>query len=578
MRTWWFWVLIAVAAVLVICASAVLADWLLYYEEVHAGVSVYGVDLGGMTQDQAEAALARLVANAGPVVLKNGDKSWSVRPDDAGRAMDVGGAVAEAMAVSREGGFFEDVVTRFQLYRNARDLPLRGEIDKAKLDAVLGNIATELHVTPLNAWLTMENGTVKVIEAMDGQDVDVAALSGQMEPLFVSLRVASLDIPLVVKEAEVQVEDHRAAQTQAETMLSAPIVLINRDEEYTLSAEQIASWMDFRTEYENGVPRLIPYIAEVRMWWFLDDLASEVEKKPVNARFKSNGTSAQVVPAIDGETLDATATAKLVNAAAADPGDRTVDVAVNVVEPDFTTAEAEATTFDDRLSTYTTKYVGSTNRQVNVRVTTKYATNVFLAPGQQYNFDRQIGARTEARGYELAPGIVGPNTLEDVLGGGICQVSTTMFNAAFFAGLKITERHNHSIYINHYPKGRDATVSAGGKNLRFVNDTDHHIWIRGTSDGVTTTISIYGTSDGRKVTYSVGDFYNVKSPTTVTIKDPTLPVGTKKVIDDGQTGKQLKTVRVVKLPNGTVIHRNTWISTWPMYPRQIAVGTKPAAP
>jgi vancomycin resistance protein YoaR len=209
-----------------------------------------------------------------------------------------------------------------------------------------------------------------------------------------------------------------------------------------------------------------------------------------------------------------------------------------------------------------------------VRVTTKYATNVFLAPGQQYSFDRQIGARTEARGYKLAPGIVGPNTLEDVLGGGICQVSTTMFNAVFFAGLKVTERHNHSIYINHYPKGRDATVSAGGKNLRFVNDTDHHIWIRGTSDGITTTISIYGTSDGRKVTYSVGDFYNMKSPTTVTVKDPTLPVGTKKVIDEGQTGKQLKTVRVVKLPDGTVIHRNTWISTWPMYPRQIAVGTK----
>ena len=127
-----------------------------------------------------------------------------------------------------------------------------------------------------------------------------------------------------------------------------------------------------------------------------------------------------------------------------------------------------------------------------MRITTQYATNVLLAPGQAYDFDRQIGPRTEARGYKLAPGIVGPNTLEDVLGGGICQVSTTMFNAVFFAGLKVTERHNHSIYISHYPKGRDATVTAGGKNLRFVNDTgplhldqgdvgrydDHHLHLR----------------------------------------------------------------------------------------------------
>jgi vancomycin resistance protein YoaR len=149
-----------------------------------------------------------------------------------------------------------------------------------------------------------------------------------------------------------------------------------------------------------------------------------------------------------------------------------------------------------------------------------------------------------------------------------------MFNAAFFAGLKVTERHNHSIFINHYPLGRDATVTAGGKNLRFVNDTDHYIWIRGTSDGITTTISIYGTSDGRKVTYNVGSFYSVKSPTTVTVQDPTLPVGQKKNIDSGQTGRKLKTTRVVTLPNGTVLHRNTWISTWPMYPKQVAVGTK----
>jgi len=79
-RTWWFWVLIAVVAVLAICASAVLADWLLYYNEVHAGVSVHGVDLGGMTQDQAEAAVSRLVDNAGPIILNSGDKSWFVRP------------------------------------------------------------------------------------------------------------------------------------------------------------------------------------------------------------------------------------------------------------------------------------------------------------------------------------------------------------------------------------------------------------------------------------------------------------------------------------------------------------------
>jgi vancomycin resistance protein YoaR len=196
-----------------------------------------------------------------------------------------------------------------------------------------------------------------------------------------------------------------------------------------------------------------------------------------------------------------------------------------------------------------------------------------LAPGEVYNFDKQIGPRTAARGYKLAPGIVGPGKLEDVFGGGICQVSTTLFNAVFFAGLEVVERHNHSIYIDHYPKGRDATVTGGGKNLRFKNDTGHWIWIRGTSDGITTTFNIYGTDEGRKVSYSVSDFYNVTGRSTVTVNNPNLPTGVTNVLTGGQSGKQLTTKRVVKLPDGTVLHNDKFISYFPMVPRQVEVGT-----
>ncbi len=577
-RTARFWILVAVGALVVACGLTVLVEALVSYDEVHAGVSVYGVDLGGMTKDEAEAALTRLVDSAGPVTLNSGDKIWSVMPDDVGTAMDVQGAVAEAMAVSREGNFFEDVVTRFELYFDSRDLPLTGTVDQVKLDALLSGIANTLHVTPLNAGLAMQNGAVKVIEGKNGQDVEKAVLGDQMESLFVTLRSSTLDVPLIVKEPAVQEEDNRAAQEQAQAMMGAPLTLTDHEKQWTLPPEQIASYLDFMSEYRNGIPTLIPYVSEGKMFYFLQGLAPEVEKDPVNAKFASDGANVRVIPGVNGETLDPTATAKVVNATALRPTGRTVEVAVTSIDPDFTTAEAEATSFDDRLSSYTTKYACPPNRATNVRITTKYATNVFLAPGQEYNFDRQIGPRTEARGYKLAPGITGPNTLEDVLGGGICQVSTTMFNAVFDAGLKVTERHNHSIYINHYPKGRDATVTDGGKNLRFKNDTDHYIWIRGSSDGITTTISIYGTSDGRKVSFTVGNFYNVKNPGKVTTKDPTLAVGTTKVVDNGQTGRQLKTVRIVTLPDGTVLHKDTWISTWPAYPIQIAVGTKPTTP
>ncbi len=151
-----------------------------------------------------------------------------------------------------------------------------------------------------------------------------------------------------------------------------------------------------------------------------------------------------------------------------------------------------------------------------VKLAAQYTGDVLLKPGQEYDFDRQLGPRTPERGFRAALDIVmvPPGlTLEDVaFGGAIAQVATTLFNAAFHAGLDITERHNSSIYIAHYPQGRDASIAAGSKNLRFVNDTAHDIWIAGTSDGITTTFRIYGTADGRRVTSSSRATSTTSSP------------------------------------------------------------------
>ncbi len=579
-RAWWFWVIITLAVVLVVAGGAVLADWMVYYGEIHAGVTVSGVYLRGMTEEQAAVALQRLVASTGgPVVLTGAGRTWTVSPQDVGRVVDIEGAVRQAAALTHTGDFFKDVYARFSLYRHAREIPLRSSVDKVKLDDIVRTLAEELHVTPQNAWLTMENRMVTVEPGVVGRDVDTAALAAEIETRFVTLHTEPVAIPLVDKQPDVRVADNVPAQAEAQRMLSASITVADGGKTWTISRQQLAGWLNFRAEYEGDLPTMVPYLSEGAMWWFLSGLAPQVYKAPVNAALTSpDGVTVAVVSGVDGARLDFDSTWKAIDGIAHRATGRTVQVAKTPVEPDITTAEAKAETFATQLSAFTTKYVCPPNRQQNVRITTQYATNVILAPGQEFDFDKQIGPRTEERGYKLAPGITGPNTLEDVLGGGICQVSTTMFNAVFFAGLKVTERWNHSIYINHYPTGRDATVSAGGKNLRFVNDTAHFIWIKGTSDGITTTISIFGTSDGRKVAYSIGKFYDVKSPTTVRVDDPTLPVGTEKVTDKGQTGRKLKTFRTVTMPDGTVLHNDEWTSVWPMYPVTISVGTKPKTP
>ena len=147
-----------------------------------------------------------------------------------------------------------------------------------------------------------------------------------------------------------------------------------------------------------------------------------------------------------------------------------------------------------------------------------------VAPGATFSFNGAVGERTAAKGYQEANAIV-KGKLVPQLGGGICQVGTTLFNAAFFAGVPITDRQNHSFYISHYPKGRDATVSWGGPDLKWKNDTKHWIMVSVAYTEDSITISLYGTDPGYDVAYTTGPFTNETPFPIEKVNDPTLGPG-----------------------------------------------------
>jgi len=570
-----FRILVALGAIVALFALASFIDAALSYNKVHAGVSVSGIKLGGLTRDEAAAALSSYVddAQANVVVLASEGKSWLLMPTEVGTELFVEQAVSEAMDVTRKSNFIVDLGRRFKLYFSKADLPLRGTVDGTLLDAFLEGIAQELDVPPVNAGLSMENGKINVIEDRPGTVVDRSTLRGQLEDLLLSLHATEVAVPMTVKQPAVTAEDHQAALTQAETMISAPLIVTNGDQEWTLTPYQIGLYMDFASENRNGVSTLVPYFSPEKLAPFFEEIGPLVASDPIDATFDSDGTKAWVVPGILGEALDAEATAEGLTAATLRANNRTAEAAVKTTEPDFTTEEAEAMGIKDLLASYTTEpYRGSSNRRVNVRITTQYASDKFLAPGEEYDFDKTIGPRTSARGYKPAPGIVGGGELKNVLGGGICQVSTTLFNAVFEAGLEVVERWNHSLYISHYPDGRDATVAGGGgKNFRFRNDRDCYIWIRGTSDGVTTTFNIYGTDDGRTVTASFSGFSYGASRTEVTVQNPSLSPGATHVKISGQSGRSCSVTRTITFADGTT-DVETFKSYYPMIPKTIEVG------
>jgi vancomycin resistance protein YoaR len=569
--------LVGVGSLVAIIVLALVIESGVHYNKVHTGISVSGIDLGGLTEDEAAAALERQagVARTNSITLTGDGKSWDVMPDDMGAKIDVAGAVSAAMNLTRESNFVVDLGRRWKLYFSGTDLPLGGTIDSAKMDSLLTEIARELDVPPVDAGLAIDGMEITAIEGQNGRVVDQDALREQLGSLILSLHSTDLSIPLVVKEPAVQAEDNQAALDQARTMIGAPVTLTTGERSWTLNPADIAVYMAFASEVRDGVSTLVPSLSATKMSAFFTEIAALVAKEPVDASFASDGSKAWVVPAKPGEKLDAQATAEALTIAALKSSERTAEVAVMESEADLTTAEAEAMGVKDLLGSYETEpYSGSSNRQVNVRITTQYAENTLLAPGEEYDFDERVGPRTPERGYELAPGIVGDGIMKDVYGGGICQVSTTLFNAAFEAGLEILERHNHTLYIDHYPDGRDATVAGQGRNFRFRNDTAQYVWIRGESDGVHTRFFLYGTDDGREVKISFSGFSYGAARTVETVVNPAFAPGQTHVVRSGQSGRSCSVTRTVTMPDGTVLHGGPEVfkSYYPMMSKITEVG------
>jgi vancomycin resistance protein YoaR len=563
-----------IGALVVLFFVVVLIDSALYYHKVHAGVSIDGYSVGGLTQAGATAKLQTLVDHAAKnqIVLTSGSKRWPLMPDQLGTKIDVAASVKTAMDESRNRSFFSDVVHRFSLFFNHKDLPILGAVDGSKMDSTIANVAKELDVLAVNAALAIDGDKIAVVDAKKGRVIDRDALKQKLTALLLTLHSTEVPVPMKDQLPAITAESSVEAIAQAKTMIGSPITVRYQGKNWTLSSSDIGEFMDFSTKQDGGTSVLVPLFSSAKLKAFFDEISPAVNVKGKDATWATDGETATVVPGTMGIKVDADKTADAITKAALSKDNRLVDVVVTEAEPDRTTAEAQAMGIVEKISAFSTQYVGDPDRQVNVRLTTKYATEVIVAPGEEYNFDKTIGPRTPERGYRKAPGIVTGIKLEDVFGGGICQVSTTMFNAVFFAGLKVTERVNHSIFITHYPLGRDATATADGPNLRWVNDTDHYILVRGSSDGIHTTIVLYGTNPHRKVTYTTSGFYNIKSRTTQTFEDPAYPAGTTFVADGGQDGRQLKVVRTVLNPDGSVLHTDSFVSTWPMQPRIVTVG------
>jgi vancomycin resistance protein YoaR len=196
-----------------------------------------------------------------------------------------------------------------------------------------------------------------------------------------------------------------------------------------------------------------------------------------------------------------------------------------------------------------------------------------IAPGDTFSFNATTGERSADKGFLEAPVIIN-GELQTGLGGGVCQVSTTVFNAAFEAGLKITDRTNHALYISHYPQGRDATVNYPDLDLKFVDDTPHWLLLRTFVGSSQLTVNLYGAPQHRRVESTTSPLVVTAQPRVKKVVDPSLDPGETVVEDYGSPARATSVTRKVYNAGGNLLYDNTWYSSYRSEPKVVRVGPK----
>ncbi len=276
-----------------------------------------------------------------------------------------------------------------------------------------------------------------------------------------------------------------------------------------------------------------------------------VAEKPIDATYTIENHRIRYTQSKPGVTLDEKAIEKAIKNSNGD----VITIPAEIKQPSVTSESLKSKILADELGKFSSDYSSSSNdRASNIKLACSKINGYVLAPGDEFSYNDVVGPRTVEHGFKVANVYVG-NTVQPGIGGGICQVSSTMYNSVIFADLEITERRNHTLPVSYVPMGRDATVSYGSTDFRFKNNTSYPVEIRAIAENGINTVTILGTDEHPEREIKIEtSCTGTTSPKVVINKDPELLEGEIKIESKGTNGSSYVAYKIV-YENGKEISR-----------------------
>ena len=592
-------------AILVVCALLVVGalDFATNWGRVYPGVKVGSVDVSGMTQAEAKAAIDDAynpVLASGNVVVFASDEakshaatdaeraearstaeqrsveegraskeSWETNADDLGASVASGDIAARALRVGREDG---GLGARIGALFGGRALDPELSFGDG-LESLASEIDLTIGSSRVDWGVSVSGGTASVTEGHDGNLIDRDEFSGELTSALLASGEGDRSCVAYARYTPVRIDEAEASATcgRVNAAIANGACFTCGNDSWTAYPGDVGEWVATDVACQGGAWSLVPSIDAAKAKSAILSSFSGSIGSDANVAFSVSGDDVVVKTSGTAEVPDAAAAAASLNDAlfgeGAQPAAETprIDVDLMALPSELSFDDALDLGVIGRISRYTTEYLdgaGTENRRHNIHLAADFLNNsVAAANGGTWSFNDVAGQCDSERGF-LGAGAIVDNSYQDAVGGGICQVATTVFNAVYEAGYPVVSRSNHSLYIASYPKGRDAAVSWPDLDFVWKNDAASDVLMRTSYTDTSITVTLYGVDPGYKVSTRTGDWEQGEPHSTKVERDSALPAGTSYVKTAGADGATIDVFRTVKDKSGNVLREDDFHSVY----------------
>jgi vancomycin resistance protein YoaR len=556
-RPLWPGLFVVPAILLALFVSTAVAMDTAFAGRAIPGLRVVGVEVGGLESAEIRRRLTETVAPAvaaGSVRASLDGRTFEVTNAQLGLAPDLDGAVAGALSFGRDGSPLArlDAWLDALMGRAAIGVMLRPENDAAQ--AWVAQVASAVERPAVDASIERTPAGLLVTPSVEGLRLDRERLLAMLlEPASASDR--AIQLPSIAIEPAIDSESSREALQLARAVTSELEVTVG-----DRSIVEVPVALSSFVWTERVGSRYIAWIQEDRVRGWAAAVATQMDRPARNATYRVGASGAyEVVSGQDGVVVHQEALVSAVIDALRSGGEpvrRVITAPLTSEQPRFGTAEAERyLTQLAPIATFRTAFPVNPARYTNIRIGASQFDGVVVAPGEELSFWSVFGGDPSRMGFVPAGAIINGISDNSVVGGGLCQVSTTLFNAVASAGYEIVERHEHSYMIERYPMGLDAAVFFPGADMRWKNDTAYPVLIRSAVTPTSVSFTIVSVPSGRTVTFS-GPAQSRFVPVSAD-----LPPDPGHVAGYSVAGRDVTRVRTV-MAGDTLVHRDVFFSRY----------------